>query len=64
MSMDMLVPRLLAWGMTTAGLGIGLIAAAFVGEYTPVLVFWGVGLVVAGAGLAIVSRLARSKQGD
>jgi peptidoglycan/LPS O-acetylase OafA/YrhL len=64
MSIDMLAPRLLAWGMTAAGLGLGLIAAAFVGEDTPVLAYWGVGLLVVGAGLAVASRMARSKQGE
>ena len=56
MGMDMLGPRLLAWGMTAAGLGIGLIVAAFVGEYTPVLAVWGAILLIGGATLAVASR--------
>ncbi len=64
MSADLLGPRLLAWGMTAAGLGIGLIVAAFVGEFTPTILVWGGVLLIAGAGLAAASRLLRSRQDE
>ncbi|MDE2859912.1 MAG: hypothetical protein OYI31_02350 [Chloroflexota bacterium] len=64
MGIDLLGPRLLAWGTTAAGLGIGLIVATFVGEYTPTLMLWGAVLLVAGAGMAVASRVVRSKRDD
>ena len=64
MSMDMLGPRMLAWGMTAAGLGIGLMVAAFVGEDTPNLLVWGAALLAGGAVLAVASRFLRSKQDE
>lgn len=64
MGMDMLGPRMLAWGMTAAGLGIGLMVAAFVGEYTPNLLVWGTALLIGGAVLAVASRFLRSKQDE
>ena len=64
MGMDMLGPRMLAWGMTAAGLGIGLMVAAFVGEYTPNLLVWGTALLVGGTVLAVASRFLRSKQDE
>ena len=64
MGMDMLGPRMLAWGMTAAGLGIGLMVAAFVGEYTPNLLVWGTALLVGGAVLSVASRFLRSKQDE
>ena len=64
MGMDMLGPRMLAWGMTAAGLGIGLMVAAFVGEYTPNLLVWGAAMLVGGAVLAAASRFLRSKQDE
>ncbi len=64
MSTEMLGPRLLAWGMTAAGLGIGLIVAAFVGEYTPVLAVWGAILLIGGVTLAVASRYLRSGRHD
>ena len=64
MNADLLGPRLLAWGMTAAGLGIGLMVAAFVGEYTPTLLVWGGVMLFAGVGLATASRLLRSRQDE
>ena len=46
-------PRLLGWSVVTLGMGIGLIVAAFfVGEYTPQLAYWGAGLLLFGILLA------------
>ena len=44
-------PRLLSWGMTFSGLGVGLIVAAFVGEYTPTLALAGLGMLGGGAAM-------------
>ena len=46
--MENLAPRLLSWGMTFSGLGIGLIVAAFVGEDTPSLALLGLGMLAGG----------------
>ena len=46
--MNSLAPRLLSWGMTFSGIGIGLIVASFVGEDTPTLAFVGTGMVAGG----------------
>ena len=46
--MGNLAPRLLSWGMTFSGLGIGLIVAAFVGEDTPSLALLGLGMLAGG----------------
>ena len=54
-------PRLLAWGMTSAGLGLGLIVAAFVGENTPVMMLWGAALLGVGAVFTTTYYLARSR---
>ena len=56
-----IAPRLLAWGMTSAGLGLGLIVAAFVGEDTPVLMLWGAGLLGVGAAYTGMYYLVRSR---
>ena len=48
---DVLAPRLLAWGMTSSGLGLGLLVASFVGDGDPELRLWGV--VVLGVGVAL-----------
>ena len=46
-------PRLLGWSVVTLGMGIGVIVAAcFVGEYTPQLAYWGSGLLLFGILLA------------
>ena len=43
------MPRLLGWSVVTLGMGIGLIVAAFfVGEYTPQLAYWGGALLLFG----------------
>ena len=46
--MESLAPRLLSWGMTFSGIGIGLIVAAFVGEDTPSLALLGLGMLAGG----------------
>ena len=46
--MENLAPRLLSWGMTFSGIGIGLIVAAFVGEDTPSLALLGLGMLAGG----------------
>ncbi|MBI4282329.1 MAG: hypothetical protein HY672_02425 [Chloroflexi bacterium] len=56
-------PRLLAWGMTSAGLGLGLIVAAFVGKDTPAMALWGVALLGVGAVFAAAHYLLRSRHG-
>ena len=43
-----IAPRLLAWGMTFSGLGIGLVVASFVGEDTPTLALAGLGMLGGG----------------
>ena len=62
MNAGLIAPRLMASGMTAAGLGIGLIVAAFVGEYTPTLILWGAALLGAGASLGVVSHLMRNRR--
>jgi ABC-type uncharacterized transport system permease subunit len=62
MNTDFIAPRLLAWGMTSAGLGLGLIVAAFVGRNTPVMVLWGAMLLGVGATISVTSYLVRSKR--
>ncbi len=62
MNAGLIAPRLMAWGMTAAGLGLGLIAAAFVGEYTPILILWGAALLGAGAALGAASYLIRNRR--
>ncbi len=62
MNASFIAPRLLAWGMTSAGLGLGLIVAAFVGEDTPVMVLWGTALLGVGAALSATSYLVRSRR--
>mgnify|MGYP001592512833 CR=1 FL=1 len=60
-----LAPRLLAWGMASAGLGIGLIVASFVGEDTPQLRLWGLVLSCVGAVLVAAYRfLGRRSSGQ
>ena len=54
-------PRLLAWGMTSVGLGLGLIVAAFVGYNTPVMMLWGAVLLGVGAAFTATYYLARSR---
>ncbi len=50
---NLIKPRLLGWSVVTIGMGIGLIVAAFfVGEYTPELASWGAGLLLFGILLA------------
>ena len=61
MSTSFIEPHLLAWGMTSAGLGLGLIVAAFVGEDTPVMVLWGAALLGVGAVLSATYYLVRSR---
>ena len=56
-----LAPRLLTWGMTSAGLGLGLIVAAFVGKDTPIMILWGAGLLAVGGISTIGYFLLRSK---
>ena len=58
-----IAPRLLAWGMTAAGFGLGLIVAAFVGEDTPAMALWGAALLGVGAALSAVYYLLRSRRG-
>ena len=57
-----IAPRLLAWGMTSSGLGLGLIVAAFVGEDTPVMVLWGAALLGVGAAFIATYYLVRSRR--
>ena len=57
-----IAPRLLAWAMTSFGLGLGLIVAAFVGEDTPVMVLWGAGLLGVGAAFTATYYMVRSKR--
>ena len=64
MSTGMLGPRLMAWGMTASGLGIGLIVAAFVGEDTPILAVWGAALSIAGLAMVVASRIVESRRNE
>ena len=57
-----IAPRLLAWGMTAAGFGLGLIVAAFVGENTPAMALWGAALLGVGAVFAAAHYLLRSRR--
>ena len=61
MNASFIAPRLLAWAMTSAGLGLGLIVAAFVGEDTPEMVLWGAVLLGVGAALSATYYLVRSR---
>ena len=61
MNASYLEPRLLAWAMASAGLGLGLIVAAFVGEYTPEMILWGAALVSVGAALSATYYWVRSR---
>ena len=61
MNASFIAPRLLAWGMTSAGLGLGLIVAAFVGEYTPVMILWGAALLGVGAAFSATYYWVRSR---
>ncbi len=56
-----IAPRLLAWGMTSSGLGLGLIVAAFVGEDTPVMILWGAAMLGVGAAFIATYYLVRSR---
>lgn len=56
-----IAPRLLGWGVTSAGLGVGLIVAAFVGENTPVMILWGAALLGVGAAFGGTYYLLRSR---
>jgi hypothetical protein len=60
MNASFIAPRLLAWGMTSSGLGLGLIVAAFVGDNTPSMVLWGAVLLGIGAALGVSYYLVRS----
>jgi ABC-type uncharacterized transport system permease subunit len=64
MSIGSIAPRLLAWGMTSAGLGLGLIVAAFIGENTPVMVLWGAVMLGIGASFTVAYYLVRSKHSE
>ena len=55
-------PRLLAWGMTSFGLGLGLIVAAFVGEDTPIMAIWGAALLVLGAFFTTTYYMVRNRR--
>ena len=47
--LSLVMPRLIGWSVVTLGMGIGLIVAAFfVGEYTPQLAYWGGALLLFG----------------
>ena len=59
---SVIAPRLLSWGMTSAGLGLGLIVAAFVGENTPVMILWGAVLLGVGAACSAAHYILRSKR--
>ena len=59
---SVIAPRLLAWGMTSSGLGLGLIVAAFVGEDTPVMILWGAALLGVGAAFTATYYLVRSRR--
>ena len=54
-------PRLLAWAMTCAGLGLGLIVASFVGKDTPVLLAWGTGLLTLGVVVGTTQRYLKRR---
>ena len=47
--LNSITPRLLSWGMTFSGLGLGLIVASFVGENTPPMALLGLGSLGGGA---------------
>lgn len=59
---SVVAPRLLAWGVTAAGLGLGLLVAAFVGEDTPAMALWGAALLGVGAVFGAAHYLLRSKR--
>jgi hypothetical protein len=48
--------------MTSAGLGVGLIVAAFVGENTPVMILWGAALLSVGAAFGATYYVLRSRR--
>jgi ABC-type uncharacterized transport system permease subunit len=50
--------------MTSAGLGLGLIVAAFIGENTPVMVLWGAVMLGIGTSFTIAYYLVRSKHSE
>jgi hypothetical protein len=56
-----LTPRMLGWGVMLAGLGIGLIVASFVGEDTPELGLWGLGISGVGAVLSATYYILRRR---
>ena len=58
---DVLAPRLLAWGMTSSGLGLGLLVASFVGEDAPVLLLWGAVLLGVGVALSAAHYFLRKR---
>lgn len=58
---DQLESRLLAWAMTAAGLGLGLIAASFLGKDTPVLLLWGAAILALGVVLGSTQRYLKRR---
>jgi hypothetical protein len=64
MNIDSISQRLLALGMTSLGLGLGLIVTAFVGENTPVMGLWGSIIFGIGASFTASYYLTRSRHSD
>ncbi len=59
----LLVPRLLAWGITCLGGGLGLVTASFVGEDTPIMASWGMASLGLGAVLCTAYLIIRRRAG-
>ena len=58
-----LAPRLLSWGMTFSGLGLGLIVASFVGENAPTLALAGLGALGGGVTM-LATRYLLGRNGE
>ena len=62
--LNSLAPRLLSWGMTFSGLGMGLIVASFVGENAPSLALLGLGSLGGGATMLTARYLLGRKNSE
>ena len=62
--LNSLAPRLLSWGMTFSGLGMGLIVASFVGENTPPMALLGLGSLGGGAAMLAARFLIGRKSSE